>query len=108
MQSRYRKESYWHRDLVHKWPLIGHYEGVGAVVRLVHFHLIELDLGLLFLLLDDHGSVLLEHGLLRTWMVNEFCLIMLWSRANETFGVYYYAVFEEDAIRRYGFSLLGC
>lgn len=91
---------------MHQWSLIRHYKGVGAwdVLR-VHFHPIELDL-LLFLLLDDHGSVLLKHGL-RTRVVNEFCLVMLGS-TDETFGVYYYAVFEEDAVRRYDISLLGC
>lgn len=92
---------------MHQWSLVRHYEGVGAltVVR-VHFHLVELNLRLLFLLLNDHSSVLLEHGL-RTWMVNELSLVMWWSRADQTFGVYYYAVFEEHAVRRYGVSLLG-
>ena len=93
---------------MHKWSQVRHYKGVGllAVLRMVHFHLIELH-SLLFLLLDDHGSVLLELGL-RTWMVYEFSLIMLWSRTDQTFRVYYHAVFEEEyTVGRHDISLLG-
>jgi len=93
---------------VHQWSLIRHYKGVGALtMRMVlHFHLIVLDLSL-FLVLYDHGSILLKHRL-RTWMVNKFSLIMLWKRTNETFRVYYHAVFEEYTILRHDISLLGC